>query len=211
SNPPSEVVLQWYDGSWEHRAYWGADNLNYANRYHAGALPPAGQWVRLEVPASTVGLEGRTLNGMAFTLYGGRATWDYTGVTRASSNLPTTSTVWSDDALPAGARPYAEGGDAWTWVSSNPTPFSGTRAHQSGLAAGRHEQYFYGATATLSVNAGDTLFTYVYLDPGNPPSEVMLHWEDGSWEHRAYWGANLIDNSDYGVNGTTSRFPAGGL
>src|SRR5205085_10495197 len=85
-----------------------------------------------------------------------------------SSNSTTISTVWSDDALPAGARPYAEGGDAWTWVSSNPTPFSGTRAHQSGLAAGRHEQYFYGATATLSVNAGDALFTYVYLDPGNP-------------------------------------------
>jgi hypothetical protein len=26
-----------------------------------------------------VGLEGRTLNGMAFSLYGGRATWDYAG------------------------------------------------------------------------------------------------------------------------------------
>jgi len=44
-----------------------------------GALPPAGQWVRLEVPASSVGLEGHVLNGMAFTLYGGRATWDHVG------------------------------------------------------------------------------------------------------------------------------------
>jgi hypothetical protein len=42
-------------------------------------LPEAGQWVRLEVPAAQVGLEGRTLNGMAYTLYGGRATWDYAG------------------------------------------------------------------------------------------------------------------------------------
>jgi hypothetical protein len=24
-------------------------------------------------------LEGRTLDGMAYTLYGGRATWDYAG------------------------------------------------------------------------------------------------------------------------------------
>src|SRR6185295_1874122 len=29
--------------------------------------------------ASQVGLEGHTLNGMAFTLYGGRATWDRAG------------------------------------------------------------------------------------------------------------------------------------
>ena len=47
-----------------------------------GALPPTGQWVRLEVPAAQVGLEGRTLNGMAFTLYDGRATWDYAGKAR---------------------------------------------------------------------------------------------------------------------------------
>jgi hypothetical protein len=44
-----------------------------------GTLPATGQWVRLSVPAAQVGLEGRTLNGMAYTLYGGRATWDYAG------------------------------------------------------------------------------------------------------------------------------------
>ena len=49
-----------------------------------GALPAAGQWVRLAVPAAQVGLEGRTLNGMAYTLYDGRATWDYAGKTAAS-------------------------------------------------------------------------------------------------------------------------------
>jgi hypothetical protein len=44
-----------------------------------GSLPAAGQWIRLEVPANLVGLEGRTVNGMAFTLFGGRATWDHVG------------------------------------------------------------------------------------------------------------------------------------
>jgi hypothetical protein len=85
--PPSEVMLQWHDGSWEHRAYWGANQINLGGigttgRYLAGPLPPAGRWVRLSVPASAVGLEGRSLTGMAFTLYGGRATWDYTGKAR---------------------------------------------------------------------------------------------------------------------------------
>lgn len=34
---------------------------------------------RMEVPAKSVGLEGKTINSMAFTLYGGRATWDRAG------------------------------------------------------------------------------------------------------------------------------------
>jgi len=56
-------------GDGEHRAYWGADLIPYgtggtAGRYYMGPLPATGQWVRLEVPASSVGLEGTTLAGM---------------------------------------------------------------------------------------------------------------------------------------------------
>ena len=85
-NPPAEIMLQWNDGTWEHRAYWGANLIPWGtdgtvSRRFMGALPAAGQWVQLAVPAAQVGLEGRTLNGMAFTLYGGRATWDYAGKT----------------------------------------------------------------------------------------------------------------------------------
>jgi hypothetical protein len=110
-------------------------------------------------------------------------------------------TVWVDDAVPSGAT-LASSGDSWNWVSSNPAPYSGALAHQSALLSGLHQHYFYNATATLPVAVGDTLFTYVYLDPANPPSEVMLQWYTGSWEHRAYWGANLIG---YGTDGTVSR------
>jgi RHS repeat-associated protein len=111
--------------------------------------------------------------------------------------------VWVDDALPAGATAVSDGGDGWTWVSSNPIPYSGTVSHQSAIAAGLHQHYFYGATQTLQVNAGDRLYAYVYLDPANPPSTVMLQWNDGTWwDHRAYWGAN---NLPWGVDGTESK------
>src|SRR5207253_2042447 len=133
----------------------------------------------------------------------------------ASSSAPlsqvisnSTEVVWVDDAVPAGALPASDGGDAWNWISSNPTPYSGTQAHQSVLAGGEHQHYFYNATATLTVAVGDTLFAYVYVDPANPPSEVMLQWYDGSWEHRAYWGANLIP---WGTDGTVSRRFMGAL
>jgi hypothetical protein len=89
NNIPGEIMLQWNDGNWEHRAYWGANNLDdgidgTVSRAYMGSLPPAGQWVQLRVPASRVGLEGRTVSGMAFTLFGGRASWDAAG--RVSSN-----------------------------------------------------------------------------------------------------------------------------
>src|SRR5262249_51671680 len=102
-------------------------------------------------------------------------------------------------------------GDTWNWVASGPAPFSGTKAQQSANLAGFHEAYFYGATSTMSVGANDTLVAYVYLDPANPPSEIMLMWLDSasSWEHRAYWGANELTTG--GIDGTASQLNMGPL
>ncbi|HET9867042.1 MAG TPA: discoidin domain-containing protein, partial [Nitrospira sp.] len=110
-------------------------------------------------------------------------------------------TVWVEDNLPAGAIPDGNG-EGWNWVSSNPPPFSGALANQSNIVAGLHQHFFYGATATLTINPGDKLMAYVYIDPANVPNQIMLQWNDGTWEHRAYWGANLIG---WGVDGTNSR------
>jgi PKD repeat protein len=108
-------------------------------------------------------------------------------------------TVWVDDAIPTGG--IAGGNEAFSWVTANPAPYSGTRSHQSALLSGTHQHYFTNASARLNVGVGDTLFAYVYLDPANPPRQVMLQWYDGSWNHRAYWGANLISWGSGGGNG----------
>jgi phosphatidylethanolamine-binding protein (PEBP) family uncharacterized protein len=316
ANPPSELMLSWYTGgSWVHNAYWGEDLINVGingtnSRRYMGPLPPTGEWVRLEVPASAVGLEGAAITGMAFSLYNGRATWDAIGVTTTPSTpLPdevafsdatysvdeagvaasitvsrtgntsgsatvdyatadgsavagadyttTTGTLsfaageasqifsvpiledgliegnetivltlsgaigvnlgavaeaqltitdndsndvaWIDDELPAGASP----GGSWNWVSTDPAPYSGGFAHQSTLAAGFHQHYFTNASVPVLVQAGDILYAYIYLDPDNPPREVMLSWyAGGGWDHNAYWGEDLIN---VGINGTNSR------
>jgi hypothetical protein len=123
-----------------------------------------------------------------------------------TANSP--NVVWVEDSIPVGGVPGTGGGDSWNWTSSNPAPKSGSLAHQSATAAGLHEHWFDNATATLDVATGDTLYAYVYLDPANPPSEIMLGWNNGSWEHRAYWGGNYIS---YGINSTASRVPMGAL
>ena len=117
--------------------------------------------------------------------------------------------VWVDDALPTGATAQSDGGDSWDWVTIDPDPFFNTKAHKSNLnTSGSHQHWFTGATATMSVATGDTLFAYVYLDPVNPPTEIMLQWNDGTWDHRAYWGANSIA---LGTDGTNSRRYIGAL
>jgi hypothetical protein len=82
---PETIMLQWHDGdSWEHGAFWGAERIrefkaNTAARRRMGDLPAVGRWVRLEVPASQVGLEGKTIRGMSFILHGGQAFWGRSG------------------------------------------------------------------------------------------------------------------------------------
>jgi len=110
---------------------------------------------------------------------------------------------WVDGPSPASAVTGNGGGDMWNWIiSSNPTAVPGNRVNESALIEGLHQHFFTGAVSTMSVNTGEVLVAFANLDPKNIPSEVMLQWNDGSWEHRAYWGADRID---YGITGTASR------
>jgi mono/diheme cytochrome c family protein len=111
--------------------------------------------------------------------------------------------VWIEDETPKDAK--QEGG--WTFVASPEPVHSGAKSHKR-TAIGLSQHFFTGASTPLKVGDGDKLFTYVYLDPANPPKEVMLQWNDGAWEHRAYWGENVIP---WGAENTGGRFRAGEL
>ncbi|WP_295888562.1 S8 family serine peptidase [uncultured Thiohalocapsa sp.] len=299
ANLPRSLALHFKTtaGTWA-RAYWGED-LQHPNWGFTsgttewmpmGALPASGQWVRLEVPASLLALEGSELEGMAFSLYDGRATWDYTGVarpaaepalaisgavTRQSDGQPlggvtvsgadcTTTdaaglyscqvaagwsgtlaptlagydftpaqlsftdvavdqanqdftaqaqqeTVWIEDGLPAGASTFGLQ-EGWSWQGADPVAFSGTVAHRSAIAAGIHHHGFKDTTEALAVEAGDMLFTYVYLDPANLPRSLALHFKTtaGTWA-RAYWGEDLQHPNWGFTSGTTEWMPLGAL
>ena len=120
----------------------------------------------------------------------------------SSNPSPVSEVIWVDDKLPANATPGVSN-ESWNWVSSNPSPYSGAVANQTKVAAGLHQQTFSGASETMSINVGDILIAYVFIDQSNPPSEVMLQWKENEqgWEHRAYWGANNIVWGEDGTNG----------
>ncbi|MEE2641043.1 MAG: PSD1 and planctomycete cytochrome C domain-containing protein [Planctomycetota bacterium] len=99
--------------------------------------------------------------------------------------------VWFDDALPEGARPEGnEGGNSWQFVSAPEHPvYSGKKStRRSGNGLTQH--FFSSVKNKLALGKGDRLFAYVYLDPKNPPETVQLQFNNGTWEHRAFWGAD---------------------
>ena len=85
-NPPKQVMLQFNDGTWEHRAYWGESLIPYGrentvSKVKMGPLPELGKWVRLSVTAKKIGLKPKAkVNGMAFTQWDGTIYWDKVGV-----------------------------------------------------------------------------------------------------------------------------------
>lgn len=215
--PPRTLMLQWHvaGGDWEHRAYWGENLIalgtdGTASRQRQGDLPPTGGWVRLDVPVASVGLGNATLDGMAFTLFDGRAAYGVAGSVSGA-----TERAWFGNLLPDGAQ--ASGDDGWEMLADNDlwTPFEPTLGvlpatpaappfasggHADAPAAGLHFHTYDIALApaprpsAFAVQPAESLYVWVYLDPDDPPREIQLQWRvrDGNIARRVYWGWNQI-------------------
>lgn len=245
-HPPRCLMLQWRDATgWAHRAYWGEPLLTWgrpatgahpfkvAGHFHVDNLPPAGRWVRLEVPSHLVGLAGVAVNGVSFDLFDGRAAFGPTGAKPLAPGVPGAPAAgagerpWFGHVLPTGAR--QDGNEPWLLLSHNdlwapfevndglqptqPTLVPAGGGHVEAAQPGIHQHYLEGATATLSaVGSTDNLFVWVYLDATRPPRELMIQWKVGpNWNtdgRRAYWGENLIA---WGDNNSPSRRHKGAL
>lgn len=191
-NPPRQILLTW-TGSTTLRTSLGESlvNATTANTI-LGSIPTSGEWTRVEVLARTLGITSTaSLTGLSIDVHDGEAWVDAIGTSACSTSTASVppfdanEELWFDDDLPAGAS-----GSNWNWSTAQRASGSRSFTHPASTAA--HEQSFAGATKTLLTRQGDLLFTWVYLDPCNPPRQIILTYSVGSdWEHRAYWGENL--------------------
>jgi hypothetical protein len=97
----------------------------------------------------------------------------------------------------------------WTWDDTH--PFGAAPSHTSGVVDGPHKHYFIHAAQPLALGSDDNIVQYVYLDPDNPPSEIVLQFYtgDGDGERRVYWGTDLLQTG--GQAGTQALYPQGAL
>lgn len=132
--------------------------------------------MRLEVPASLVGLEGQTVSGMAFTLYNGRATWDRAGKSAlpggSINNLPFNVDASRNRLLPmSGALEY----DAAANLSkdSYTTPWLGTRNYDA-------ENRMVKTHDDRKIRTASTITHYDNLNRSTQANEVQQKTA-GSW------------------------------
>ena len=118
--------------------------------------------------------------------------------------------MWIEDGLPSGSQPAGNEGPkkSWQFVTAPQAPvFAGNKSSVR-TSKGLTQHFFTGANPGLKVGEGDHLFAYVWLDPKNPPKEIMLQFNNGTWEHRATWGEDVIP---WGTAKSPSRHAAGPL
>ena len=87
ASPPKSIMLQFRTDGWEHRAVWGDaavipwGETGTPSRAVIGPLPELGKWVRLSIPAATVGLNaGTQVTGFALSQFDGTLRWDLLGI-----------------------------------------------------------------------------------------------------------------------------------
>ncbi|MDA7888460.1 PSD1 and planctomycete cytochrome C domain-containing protein [Akkermansiaceae bacterium] len=112
--------------------------------------------------------------------------------------------VWFDDAFPKGAE-VGSSGHPLTFVDS-PVKSGKKSLKRSGPAMA--QDYYQAGAEPLLVPSNANFFLNVYLDPNDPPEEVMIQFHTKGWSHRALWGDDIID---FGKKGTTERYRAGDI
>ncbi|MBM84231.1 MAG: hypothetical protein CMJ78_27060 [Planctomycetaceae bacterium] len=114
--------------------------------------------------------------------------------------------TWFDDALPEGAPNEGnEGANSWKFVSAPDHPvYSGKKSFlRKATGAGITQHFFSRVKKKFKLGANDRLYAYVYLDPKNPPETIQLQFNNGTWEHRASWGADKAFRA--GANNASNR------
>jgi hypothetical protein len=114
---PSELMIQAYDGSNWYRVSWGQQWISWPSTWK-GLLPAIGSWQTLSFTPTDLGLPANSvLSGMAFTIFGGSASWADVVLRNSDSpyNGQYVSQVWVGDHAPPGAVLTGDGGDFWQW------------------------------------------------------------------------------------------------
>ena len=121
-----------------------------------------------------------------------------------------------DDVLPPGATARGNSEEhpfPWRYEDGPLLPVSGVRMREQKAARNQFQQHYFDDAATgasITLQQGDVLYGWAWIDPEDAPEEIMLQWhtQRAGWDHRAVWGTNAIP---LGTDGTPSKRRLGEL
>lgn len=95
---------------------------------------------------------------------------------------------WVDDDLVLKAN---KSGD-WNMVGKNKGPVHSGKSSRRQQSNDLIQHLFQNATEPYVVGKGTRFYAWVHLDSDDPPSAIMLQFNDGDWTHRKVWGSDKI-------------------
>jgi RHS repeat-associated protein len=230
---PAEIMVEFNVGSTWYRGYWGSDDMAAPSKTRIGDLPMAGQWVRLEIPASILGLEGASITGMSFTMPNGRAWFDRVGIAPASSGMmqslpnPNPSMASSSSSTTtAPPAPPSRRTRMWSWIKrvifrrDAPPPVAmligspaiapqDTTAIKQRYSLYTPELSLMAETATSTTTNPPIAYEYIWFD-GEPLSQIETATGTTHWYFNDHLGAPLLTTSSAGaVDWRVEREPYG--
>ena len=191
----------------------------FADVQGPGVYPGRSKWepvVMIPTPAQASGLQeidnelaklDRVFKASSPGLQAEQTEWENEIRSQLVSTEPT-DFAWVDDVQSNGGR--TEG--TWKFVGRNEAPVFSKQFSRQQIAEPEKtvQHYFHAAKRTFKLAEGDKLFAYVWLDPETPPETVMLQWNDGDWNQRAFWGEDKINFGEIGTDAPDHR-PMGPL
>ncbi len=122
--------------------------------------------------------------------------------------IKTVETIWFEDGFPEGTKPERSGGEIKLITKKEGPVHSGQRALQRTAKNAMGQDFFTGGK-TFTVPKDGKFFAYCYLDPKDPPKQIMLQFHVGGWKNRATWGEQ--GKIGFGKPGTTENMRIGDL
>lgn len=122
----------------------------------------------------------------------------------------TLEVTWIEDDFPKDANVMVNGGNephAWATAETGQV-FSGSKSIRR-AGKGLHQVFFQNSAEPQTVGALGRISAYVYLDPKDPPTAIMLQFHTTEWKHRANWGDE--DAIPYGTKGKSEKLLMGAL
>ena len=193
---PQEIGLWWDTNGGSANVYWGQKLLGGEQR-SMGPVPTTGEWVRVEIPLSQLGLEQRTLTRIRLVHYGGQVWFDHLGKTGAACveslqpppAIPPGETVWVDDALPSGATLQNGSNGPMHWDTSQRASGAASLVNSFAGSTTRFETYITGLSQPLQI--GESVVAYFRVNACARPQEIGLWWDTNGGSANVYWGQAL--------------------